>query len=743
VKGKYSPENIMKDDSLELSVIAPCFNEGANLPELANRVLRVFDTRRIDGELILVNDDSTDDTVNVINALSRQDGRVVGINHEKNIGVEGGWRSGLRVARGRFICIIDADLQYMPEDIWRLYREIIHSHADVVQGCRSHIGRIKDNRYISSIGLNSLLNFLFGMRAKDNKSGFIICRRDVFEDILQHRFKYHYFQTFITVAAKAKGYSIKEVETLFESRYLGKSFISKFPVRVYAGVCWDLLKGIVEYKLLPSHDADLTVFLKKNPPARSPDTLSMWRRVYFNFYSSLMPFHHWIISYNAIRYYRDLRKSQYLSRENIQEYQIEKLKKLIAYAYAHVPYYKEKMDAAGIRPNDIKSLDDLTKLPILDKSDIRKNLHFDLMAEGFDRKKMRKITTSGSTGEPLIVYVDKNQLEYRFANTLRNMEWTGWRFGDRQLRLWHQTMGMTKRQAFKERLDGLISRRIFFPAFELNEAMILKYLEFIKKKKPVLLDGYAECFNLLARYLETRIAEQGISPKAIISSAQTLPARSREIIERTFHTKVYDKYGAREFSAIAHQCEERGGYHINAESYIVEVVRDGKHVDAGEVGEIIVTDLNNRCVPLIRYRIGDIAISSDKLCPCGRGLPLIEGIQGRIQSIIVGTNGIYLPGTFFAHFIKDYEYAITSFQVIQEKLGSITLKIVKGLRFSQEVLDKILQILKAKLGEDMIIDVEYVSNIPLGKTGKRQHSISKLDNGLDIFGGRNVNSRGD
>src|SRR5207249_8973126 len=111
---------------------------------------------------------------------------------------------------------------------------------------------------------------------------------------------------------------------------------------------------------------------------------------------------------------------------------------------------------------------------------------------------------------------------------------------------------------------------------------------------------------------------------AIISSAQTLPPETRALIEAQFGCKVFDKYGAREFSGMAHQCDAHRGYHVNAESYIVEVVRDGRPAAEGEVGMVLVTDLNNRCVPMIRYQLGDLAVATSRVCPCGRGLPMIE-----------------------------------------------------------------------------------------------------------------------
>jgi len=226
----------------------------------------------------------------------------------------------------------------------------------------------------------------------------------------------------------------------------------------------------------------------------------------------------------------------------------------------------------------------------------------------------------------------------------------------------------------------------------------------------------------------------------VVSSAQTLPDESRKIIEETFRTRVFDKYGSREFSGIAHECEAHSGHHVNAESYIVEIVKDGRPALPGETGEVLVTDLNNLAVPMIRYAIGDLATATDRTCSCGRGLPLIGAIQGRSQAIIVGTNGCFLPGTFFAHLIKDYGYMIRRFQVVQERLGHITLRVVRGSRFSESGLEPIHAAIRVHLGSEMAIDVRYEEEIELGRTGKHHHSISKLEIDTEMLSSYRIHS---
>ena len=713
--------------SCELSVVAPCFNEAANLPELVQRLLNVFAKEEITGQIVLVNDGSYDDTGRVIESLSAEHPEVVGCHHPVNRGIEAGWRTGVAHADGKFVCFIDSDLQNLPEDVGRLYRELAFSNADVVQGYRSSIGRLRDSRYILSKGLNFLLNTFFGMHARDNKSGFVLARKETMEDILDHRFNYFYFQTFITVAAHTKGYSIREVETLFESRLLGKSFIPKIPFFLLAKCIVDLVKGFIEYRLFPKRETILSRYLDQHPPRRTAAPLEGWRKTLFDVFFLTMPLHKWMITRKTRVYYDELKRSQWLTPEEIRELQEMKLRRVVRHAAVHVRYYRELFAKKKIDPESIKTLDDLRKLPLLSKEDVRQNLYFDLLSDNHIKKNILKICTSGSTGEPFVCFADKDQLEIRWAATLRSMEWTGYEWGDKQTRLWHQTIGMSGMQVAREWMDAAMSRRIFIPAYEMRDDNLKEIIDRINEYQPALIDGYAESFNLLAQYIKTHNPVM-CKPKGIISSAQALPKQSREIIEAAFGCPVFDKYGSREFSGIAYQCSEHEGHHVVAESYIVEILKEGRPAKPGEVGEVVITDLNNFCMPFIRYRIGDLAVAMDsaKTCGCGRGLPRIGDIQGRTQAIIVGSEGRYIPGTFFAHFFKDFDYLVRQYQIVQEKTEEVILKVVKAPRFEEHAFDHMLKELQKYLGEGTKLNVEIVDHIPLVRTGKHQGSISKL-----------------
>ncbi len=728
--------------NLELSVIVPCFNEELNLSELTQRVLSTFSMGGFSGELVLVDDGSHDGTKRVIQSLvEKHPGAVVGCFHEKNRGIAQAWKTGASAARGKLVAIIDADLQYQPEDLLRLRRALYEHSVDVVQGYRSPTGRRKDQRYYYSRGLNYLLNGVFSMSLRDNKSGFVMASREVFNDILSYRGNYFYWQSFIMVAAHAKGYSTKEVETIFEERRQGVSFLQKQALLASIKSFVDIGKAAWEYRIGPKPERVAVIEKDLLPEGKGAPLASSHPR--FRAYMATFDRTHWMITNNVERHYEMLSRSQWLSPQNMRDFQDEKLRRLVRHAYRNVPYYRARMQERGLTPEDIRTQADLPKLPFLTKADLRKHLYFDIMSENHDKSEVLRIATSGSTGEPFVCFVDRAQLEARWAATLRAQEWTGYRFGDSAVRLWHQTLGMTPSQIRKERLDAWFCNRTFVPVFSLTEKNLENMVGIIERANPILIDGYAEALDLLAGFIRSRNGSIGASaaggkllarPKGVISSAQTLPLASRKTIESAFGCKVFDKYGSREMSGIAYECDAHDGHHVVSESLIVEILKDGRPAKPGEVGEVIITDLNNYCMPFLRYRIGDLAEAmADTLCACGRGAPKIGAVEGRVQSIVIGSDGQYLPGSFFSHYLKEFDYAIRRFQVIQEERGRIRFRIVKGGRYSEELLAEVLTTFKDHLGSDMQIDVEHVDDVEMVRTGKVLMSVSKL--GIDFQSG--------
>jgi phenylacetate-CoA ligase len=450
------------------------------------------------------------------------------------------------------------------------------------------------------------------------------------------------------------------------------------------------------------------------------------RNARFELYFLTMPIHAWLLrGRQTRRAYLDLKASEFLTAERLREIQLVRLKAILDHAYSTSPYYQRMFNSLGLHPNDISHLEDLSRLPFLTKDAVRENLDKGLLSDSVKQQHLHRITTSGSTGQPFTIFADRDQLEIRFASTLRSLEWTGWRFGDRQVRLWHQTIGMSPSQILRERIDAIFMRRLFIPAFEITPSNIEDFVQRIRDHRPVLIDGYAESLNFLATYIKQGgIAE--FSPAAIMSSAQALPSNIRQVIEDGFSTKVFDKYGSREFSGIAYECSAHTHHHVIDECYIVELLVEGRPARPGEVGEVVVTDLFNRATPMIRYRIGDLAVAvKQEPCSCGRAHTMIGDIEGRTQAVVHCANGTWLPGTFFLHFFKDFELVIRHFQIEQVNKGEFSLRIVRADGFSQRAMDGIIQKLRKFIG-DSLVHIEFVETIPMGRTGKRSPVVSKV-----------------
>ena len=708
----------------DLSIILPCLNEQDNLVELHSRIAATIATMGISAEIIVVDDGSSDGTSRIAKKLAGQKLiDVVTYRHDTNRGIFQSWKSGLSVATGDFVVFMDSDLQNPPEAIVDLWHEMQLREFHLVQAARVTSAEFDLIRTRSTKALNGILNWFYRDNAHDSKSGFFIAPKSVAVDIVNLRGNYKYPHTFVRLSARSRGYTCSEILTPFVPRTRGTSVFEdgKF-FRVYLQVMLDVLRGLAEFRT-HHHPARLAL-IEFSKQFREREPYRGLRKLRMDVYYATMPLHAWLLRASSKEVFIALRKTQYATAEQLSEFRTQQLKRLVWHAYVNVPYYRDVMDKSGVTPEEIRSLDDIRKLPFLSKDDLAQNVHYGMFARNAEWKTIHKIVTSGSTGHPSVSYGEQAQLEIRAGSTLRAAEWTGWRIGDRQMRLWHQTLGMSWSQAVREKLDAWLMRRRFVPAFELTDESLAVLIRSIEKLKPVLMDGYAESLNYVASYLRAG-HPMTHRPRGVMSSAQMLTDQTRQQIKSALGTRVFDKYGAREFSGIAYECEA-GTQHVMDDSYVLELLSQGEPTAAGETGEVVITDLNNFAVPMIRYRIGDLAEQTDGTdCLCGRAMSTLGKIQGRTQALVHCANGRWIPGTFFAHFFKEYENLILFFQVVQKVRGAFDLLVVKNKNWDPIGWQHVLDDLKDYVG-DTDIHVRFVSEIPLLKTGKRTPVTSKV-----------------
>jgi FkbM family methyltransferase len=322
-----------------------------------------------------------------------------------------------------------------------------------------------------------------------------------------------------------------------------------------------------------------------------------------------------------------LEKKQWLSTAEIEQYQWQDLKDLLEHSYRNVPFYRRKFDSIGLTVHDVRSMDDFRKIPILRKADIQQNLEA-MRATNCPSDQIIRYATVDSTGWPLVLYKDLNAKLWMDAAALRFRRWIGYRLEDK-LALICNAAGDVR--------SATPSRRWLNP-FDCSEDDIERFVAELVQWKPDAIRGCASSVYVVASCIKKK-GLKAPRPKAVEISAEKLQDRQRKVVEEVFGCKVFEVYGAREVPAIACECECHNGMHISSDLCLVEVIKDGKCVKPGEEGSLVVTDLVNYGMPLIRYEIGDVGVISRDSCPCGRGFPLLKAVEEHIAGTIQTPDG--------------------------------------------------------------------------------------------------------
>lgn len=437
------------------------------------------------------------------------------------------------------------------------------------------------------------------------------------------------------------------------------------------------------------------------------------------------PAYHYMKRDGVLTAIDSLLQSQWTSPEEIRLLQFSKLRNLLNYSAEKVPYYRSLFRKLGFSTQDIVDVEGLCVIPPLTKEIIRNNME-KLCAEEIERTSLIANSTSGSTGEPMSFFNDRNSLVWRKAVVWRNQEWVGALYSDREVRLWGAQMDISKTESLRGRLHGLLHQKVFLSSYALSDESMQRYAAIIRRFKPKLLISYASPLVTFAEYLNRTGETLPLIP-AIITSAETLYPLQREFIEKTFGTRIFDRYGCREFGNIAHQCEIHEGYHINAERFVVEIVDStGKPVAEGDAGEILITDLDNFGFPFIRYRIGDMAVATTEQCRCGRGLPLIKRIEGRSFDIIQCPNGQRIAGTFWTIVMRRFP-GVKKFQLVQDKPDHLIVRLCLSDEWTEGSKTEIVKKIRESCGDEMKVDLEVVENIELTRSGKSRIVINQVN----------------
>lgn len=409
-------------------------------------------------------------------------------------------------------------------------------------------------------------------------------------------------------------------------------------------------------------------------------------------------------------------RGQWLPKPELEQLQLRLLRTQLLHAYRTIPFYRRRMEEARITPLDIQSIADLRALPVLTKRDIQ--LHSsEMLADDVPADKRIMNQTGGSTGTPLQFWVDKDRVDSRRASTDRHDRWAGLRPGDWCALLWGSTYDIGTETIPKiSWKQHLLYRLLMLNTSRVSGEDLEKFIALLRRYRPARLKAYAQSAAMFAKYCRDTGADD-IRFDSIITSAEVLLPENRPLIEETFHGKVFNRYGCREVSLIASECEYHTGLHVNADALIVEI--DPIPGGPRDCGRVLITDLYNRSMPLIRYEIGDVArwLSDDAPCPCGRSLPRLENIEGRITDFLRLPTGEMISGPSLALLVGQM-VEIRQAQFVQPAPDEIRLDVIPADGFGSHTVDELRRRLYPYLRNQIRFSVRLVSKIASEASGK-------------------------
>ena len=425
-------------------------------------------------------------------------------------------------------------------------------------------------------------------------------------------------------------------------------------------------------------------------------------------YRELFNLHHYTMSGKSLDYWQEYKESQFWPADSWKRYRDEKFLAIVNHAYRNVPFYRKLYDSHGINIDCLRGIEDIEKLPLVEKSALSMGIG-DLSFEGdLPRESSLLIRTSGSTGARMSFTCDTEQLDRRWAVWMRLFEWSGWQWGNKEMRFWYKYASTVKNPQV-EAFDAFLSNRHFYDFDLLDDKELESFCAKIQELQPYVLTGYWEAIEAIAKYAHEK--KLALKVPAILPSTQVVPLRARQFVSSVFGCVILDKYASAEFSGMGHQCDKEDLYHVQSENVHLEILRNGSAVSEG-IGEAVVTDFSNKSTPLIRYRVGDVVEATKSTCLCPRTLPVFKRPLGRLKNIIVLGDKILTEAQ-----LADFEFTLWERGVCER------------IKFVQSGVDDVVM-LAAKVREERVLEVE-VENL----TGVGNLKIIKVDT-IDSFRGK-------
>ena len=402
-------------------------------------------------------------------------------------------------------------------------------------------------------------------------------------------------------------------------------------------------------------------------------------------------------------------------------YQEERLARVLAAAW-NTPYYAEVFRQLGLR-RGMDPWDALRRLPVLSKDTFRRRKK-DILVAGRLPRGVTVFNTSGTTGTPLGIYYTRqfHALQTAVAE-VRSLNVGGATHRSRRFMCGGRKVCAFDQQSPPFWRASPIERLVYGSSYHLSPAFLRHYVDLLRRFRPEVVMGYPSALGTIAHYALTH--GQDLPPATMaVTTAETLSDQQRRSIEEAWHCRLFDRYGAIENCVFAGQCEF-GRYHVSPEIGIVEILRkDGRPCDPGEIGEVVCTGLHNVIQPLIRYRLGDAACwAQDQACACGRNMPILERIEGRLDDMLYTADGRRVGRV--DHIFKGVDNVVEA-QVVQDRIDAFTVRLVPGPGFGELEAGRIRANLRTHVG-DVAIRVQTLASLERSPSGKFRAVLCKLD----------------
>lgn len=419
--------------------------------------------------------------------------------------------------------------------------------------------------------------------------------------------------------------------------------------------------------------------------------------------------------------YRSLQENQWKSTDEVLHLQWNRLKELLLHAYEHVTYYQQQWKQLGITPHDIKSTEDLRYLPLLEKETVKERAA-DFVSGAFKKGKLLTSHTSGTTGKQINILVSREAYEREYSFRWHHYSWSGVGFGARRAYLSGHPVVQPDCQSPPFSRINHAERALLCSSQHLSEKNLPHYFREMESFLPEFIEGYPSSVYLLAEYARSHEIRL-LRPRGVYVTSETLFDFQRAAIEDAFACKVFNWYGNTERAGNITECPE-GSLHIQLEHAVMEILgENGEPAAEGTDGEIAVTGLANFAFPLIRYRVGDVAIPKRGRCSCRRSGPLVERIIGRVEDYVVAADGRHFGR--LDHIFKDTE-GVKEAQIIQDRIDHLVLRIVARPGFCHTDAAQVLHAARERVGSTFDLDVQVVDKIERGPNAKFRFIVNQL-----------------